>query len=56
MKWTVNKIGIEGARMLSESLKINSTLTKLNVRSDRKKTGIKKNKKKKRWNTRKKKR
>ena len=39
---TGNIIGAEGARMISESLKTNSTLTELNLRSDRKKKGIKK--------------
>ena len=32
--WTVNKIGVEGARMLSEGLKSNSTLTELNLQGD----------------------
>ena len=32
--WTTNKIGDEGARMISESLKINTTLTKLDLRRD----------------------
>ena len=32
--WTGNNIGDEGARMISESLNINSTLTKLNLTSD----------------------
>ena len=34
--WTDNEIGDEGARMISEGLKINSTLTKLNLESDEK--------------------
>ena len=34
--WTGNNIGDEGARMISEGLKCNSTLTKLNLRSDEK--------------------
>ena len=34
--WTANNIGDEGARMISEALKINSTLTKLNLRCDEK--------------------
>ena len=33
-KWTVNKIGDEGASKISESLKVNTTLTGLNLRSD----------------------
>ena len=32
--WTVNKIGDEGARMISESLKTNTTLTELNLSRD----------------------
>ena len=35
--WTVNDLGGEGARMISEGLKCNSTLTKLNLYSDEKK-------------------
>ena len=30
----MNNIGVEGARMISESLKINTTLTTLNLDSD----------------------
>ncbi len=30
--WTGNKIGDEGARMISEALKTNTTLTKLDLR------------------------
>ena len=30
-QWTGNNIGAEGAKMISESLKINTTLTKLNL-------------------------
>ena len=30
-KWADNKIGAEGASKISESLKINSTLTQLNL-------------------------
>ena len=33
-KWTDNKIGDEGASAISESLKINTTLTELNLRCD----------------------
>ena len=32
--WTDNNIGADGARMISEALKINSTLTELNLRCD----------------------
>ena len=32
--WTGNDIGAEGARMISEALKINSTLTELNLECD----------------------
>ena len=34
--WTVNNIGEEGARMISEGLKCNSTLTELNLQGDEK--------------------
>ena len=34
MKWTGNDIGDEGARMISEALKINTTLTSLYLWSD----------------------
>ena len=33
-KWTDNNIGAEGAKMISESLKTNTTLTELNLRGD----------------------
>ena len=33
--WTGNKIGVKGARMISESLKINTTLTKLILACDK---------------------
>ena len=33
-KWTVNNIGDEGTSMISESLKINTTLTELNLSSN----------------------
>ena len=33
--WTVNNIGAEGARMISEALNINSTLTELNLEGDK---------------------
>ena len=35
-KWTENWIGDEGARMISEALKCNSTLTQLNLDGDEK--------------------
>ena len=34
--WTGNNIGESGARMISESLKTNTTLTKLNLSCDEK--------------------
>ena len=34
IEWTDNKIGDEGAKMISESLKINTTLTTLNLSCD----------------------
>ena len=33
-QWTGNEIGDEGATKISESLKTNTTLTELNLRSD----------------------
>ena len=33
-QWTDNEIGAEGAIAISESLKTNTTLTKLNLRGD----------------------
>ena len=36
-EWTVNDIGDSGARMISESLKTNTTLTKLSLSGDWKK-------------------
>ena len=33
-KWTDNQLGDEGASAISESLKINTTLTKLNLCGD----------------------
>ena len=33
--WIDNKIGDEGVRMISEALKINSTLTELYLKSDK---------------------
>jgi len=33
-KWTENEIGVEGANKISESLKVNTTLTKLNLHCD----------------------
>ena len=33
-KWKGNGIGVEGANKISESLKVNTTLTKLNLGSD----------------------
>ena len=34
MKWTDNDIGAEGAMIISEALKINTTLTELYLMSD----------------------
>ena len=34
MQWADNKIGADGARMISEGLKSNSTLSKLDLGSD----------------------
>ena len=33
-KWTDNEIGAEGASKISESLKVNTTLTELNLDCD----------------------
>ena len=35
-KWIVNEIGDEGAKRISESLKINTSLTELDLRCDEK--------------------
>jgi len=35
-KWTDNRIGAEGASEISESLKVNTTLTKLDLNGDEK--------------------
>ena len=35
-KWIGNRIGDEGAKTMSESLKINTSLTELDLRSDEK--------------------
>ncbi len=35
-KWTGNEIGAEGASKISESLKVNTTLTKLDLNGDEK--------------------
>ena len=35
-EWIGNQIGSEGAKTISESLKINTSLTELNLRSDEK--------------------
>ena len=34
-KWTGNKIGAEGAKMISEALMKNTALTELHLRGDR---------------------
>ena len=41
--WTGNNIGIEGARIISEVLKCNSTLTELNLGCDEKNDKERKN-------------
>ena len=33
-KWTANRIGDSGANRISEALKVNTTLTKLNLDGD----------------------
>ena len=35
-KWVDNQIGDEGAKRISESLKVNTSLTELDLRSDEK--------------------
>ena len=45
-KWTDNQIGAEGASKISESLKINTTLTKLNLIGDEIRDKMKKQKRK----------
>ncbi len=45
-KWTGNQIGDEGASAISESLKINTTLTELNLDCDETKKQQMKNKRK----------
>ena len=39
--WTGNNIGDSGARMIGESLKTNTTLTKLNLRCELQKNEVK---------------
>ena len=48
-KWIDNGIGDEGARTISESLKINTSLTKLNLWSDEKTRNEKREMKWKEW-------
>ena len=45
-EWIGNKIGDEGAKTISESLKINTSLTSLNLRCDEKIRNEKKKEKK----------
>ena len=47
MKLIESYFGAEGVRMISEALKINSTLTSLDVRGDRRKKTELENKRKK---------
>ena len=46
-KWIVNQIGYEGAKTISESLKINTSLTELSLRSEEKIRNERENKEKK---------
>ena len=46
-KWIANQIGYEGAKTISESLKINTSLTTLSLRSEEKKWNERENKEKK---------
>ena len=43
---TDNEIGDEGAEAMSEMLKVNTTLTSLNLESDRSRKELKRNKRK----------
>ena len=43
--WTVNQIGDEGAKAISEAMKINTTLTELNLTGDDKRGKRKKSEK-----------
>ena len=54
-KWTVNEIGTEGASKISESLKINTTLTELNLSCDEIRNKNEEQKRKKKWRINKKK-
>ena len=47
-KWIGNKIGYEGAKTISETLKINTSLTKLELYSDEKDKKWKRENKRKR--------
>ena len=48
-KWIGNQIGDEGAKTISESLKINTSLTELNLWSDEKVTNEKERRNEKKW-------
>ena len=50
MKWTANNIRESGAKAISESLKTNTTLTKLNLGCDDKREKNRKRNKNKEWN------
>ena len=48
-KWIVNKIGDEGAKTISESLMINTSLTALYLRGDEKIWNEKERRNEKKW-------
>ena len=48
-QWIGNEIGCEGAKAISESLKINTSLTELDLRGDEKIRNKKREKKWKEW-------
>ena len=48
-EWKDNQIGDEGAKSISESLRINTSLTKLNLLSDQKIWNEKREKNEKQW-------
>ena len=48
-EWIDNKIGDEGSKAISESLKINTSLTELDLRGDEKIRNKKREKKWKEW-------
>ena len=48
-KWIGNQIGYEGAKTISESLKINTSLTSLNLEGDEKIWNEKERRNEKKW-------